>query len=60
MKAVEKNMPIIEEIKEIIIREKGDFFWKELMDKIEQNQRKNFMDGYKYAIHILEDGLVRK
>ena len=27
---------------------------------LEQNQRENFMDGYKYAIRTLEDGLIKK
>lgn len=54
----DENVRCIEEIKTIIIKEKGHIFWEEFIQGIEQSQRKNFMDGYKYAIRILEDTLV--
>ncbi|MEZ3487889.1 MAG: hypothetical protein K1W22_15245 [Lachnospiraceae bacterium] len=50
----------IEEIRKIVIQEKGKEFWEAFIGKVEQNQRENFMDGYKYAIRTLEDGLIKK
>ena len=47
-----------EEVKTIVIKEKGITFWEEFVKEIEQCQRDNFIDGYKYAIHLLEDGLT--
>jgi hypothetical protein len=47
-----------EEVKTIVIKEKGITFWEEFVKEIEQCQRDNFIDGYKYAIQLLEDGLT--
>ncbi len=55
-----KGLNKIEEIEKIIIKEKGRSFWEDFVRKIEKNQRENFIDGYKYAIRILEDGLTRE
>lgn len=54
----ERVRGIEEEIKTIVVKEKGKYFWEEFIKEIEQNQRKNFIDGYKYAIRILEDTLI--
>lgn len=53
-------MDKIEEIEKIIIKEKGKSFWEDFVRKIEKNQRENFIDGYKYAIQILADGLTKE
>lgn len=47
-----------EEVKTIVIKEKGITFWEEFVKEIEQCQRDNFIDVYKYAIQLLEDGLT--
>lgn len=54
------NVLCIEEIKKIVVEEKGNIFWEEFVKGIEESQRENFMNGYKYAIRILEDGLVKE
>ena len=56
----EENIQCVEEIKNIVIKEKGTIFWEKFIKGLEQNQRDNFVDGYKYAIRVLEDGLMEK
>ncbi|MCB6415371.1 hypothetical protein LI221_09905 [Faecalimonas umbilicata] len=56
----EGSIPCAEEIKKLVIREKGNVFWEEFVKGIEESQRDNFIDGYKYAIRLLEDGLKEK
>lgn len=56
----EEKVKYIEEIENIVIKEKGNIFWEEFMRGLEQSQREHFIDGYKYAIRILEDGLIKK
>lgn len=56
----ETDIQYIEEMRKIIVREKGDFFWKKMVGVIEESQRENFLEGYKYAISLLEDGLVNR
>lgn len=48
----------IEEIKRIIVKEKGEFYFDRMLERIEESKRLAFLDGYLYAIHILESGLV--
>lgn len=60
MSTKEENAVYIEEVRSIIIKEKGKKFWEEFIGKVEQSQRENFVDGYKYAIRTLEDGLINK
>lgn len=50
----------LKEVNEIIGREKGDAFLKKYINAMEQKQKEGFMEGYKYAIRVLEDGLVKK
>ena len=56
----EGSIPCAEEIKRLVIREKGDVFWEEFVKRVEKSQSDNFIDGYKYAIRLLEDGLKVK
>lgn len=60
MKKREDNAKLIEEIKSLVIKEKGSLFWEEFIKGMEQNQRENFINGYKYAISILEDALIKE
>lgn len=60
MKNREENIQCVEEIKKIVIKEKGNIFWEKFINGLEQSQRDNFVDGYKYAIRVLEDGLMEK
>ena len=55
----ETDIQYIEEMRKIVVREKGDCFWRKMIGAIEESQRKNFLEGYKYAISLLEDGLVK-
>lgn len=54
-----KDIQRSEEVKQIIIREKGDVFWEEYSKGIENSREENFIEGYKYAIRILKDGLAK-
>lgn len=49
-----------DEIKKLIIREKGNAFWERFLRQMEEHQRQVFLDGYRYAIKVLEEGLVKK
>lgn len=49
-----------DEIKKLIIREKGNVFWERFSRQMEEHQRQVFLDGYRYAIKVLEEGLVKK
>lgn len=60
MDKLEENIQYFEEIKKIIIKEKGKDFWEEFIRGTEQRQREYFIEGYKYAIQILEDGLIEE
>lgn len=60
MKKGEENAKRIEEVKRLVIKEKGNIFWEEFIKGIEQSQRENFINGYKYAISILEDALIKE
>lgn len=55
----ETNISCVEEMKRIIIKERGERFWQLCNKVIEQNQRENFMEGYRYAIRSLQDGLIK-
>lgn len=46
------------ELKEIAINEKGEIFWQQVSAVMEMNLQKAFLEGYRYAIRILEDGIV--
>lgn len=53
----QKNM--YQEIESLIINKKGKAYWKMLIKYNKQKEQKIFMDGYKYAIQILKDGLKK-
>ncbi len=55
---LENNNEWMEEIKKIITKEKGTVYCEKLIEKIEENERLAFLDGYLYAIRVLESGLV--
>ena len=60
---VEKREPEIlhiEEVRELIIKEKGVTFWDEFIGSMEDCQRDYYVEGYRYAIRILEDGLIKR
>lgn len=60
MNKKKEDVQRIEEIKTIVIKEKGCIFWEEFIKSIEQSQRDNFIDGYMYAIRILEDTIKKE
>lgn len=55
---LENNNEWMEEIKKTITKEKGTVYCEKLIKKIEENERLAFLDGYLYAIRVLESGLV--
>ena len=54
----EKNHRQMEELKKFITKEKGEDYLRYLSEREEKSQRMAFLDGYMYAIRILEEGLV--
>lgn len=48
----------MKEIREIIVKEKGENYYSDMLKRLEENQQKMFMDGYVYAIRVLENGLL--
>lgn len=48
----------MKEIREIIVKEKGENYYSDMLKRLEENQQKVFMDGYVYAIRVLENGLL--
>ncbi|MCI7814348.1 MAG: hypothetical protein SO016_09510 [Lachnospiraceae bacterium] len=54
----ENKNGLMEEVKKIILRERGEHFLHEFLEETEAKQKMAFLDGYKYAIRVLEDGLT--
>ena len=48
-----------EEVNTLIRREKGETFLKLYQEILEKERKEIFLDGYRYAIQILEEGLVK-
>ena len=42
----------------LICREKGEHFLKLYLEKMEADKKNAFLDGYRYAIRVLEEGLI--
>ena len=52
-----ENLKQIQEVKKMILEEKGEQFLEEIIETAEEKQREAFLEGYQYAIQMLEDGL---
>ena len=48
-----------EEVNTLICREKGETFLRLYQEILEKERKEIFLDGYRYAIQILEEGLVK-
>ena len=48
-----------EEVNTLICREKGEPFLRLYQEILEKERKEIFLDGYRYAIQILEEGLVK-
>ena len=42
----------------LISTEKGEDFLKIYLEKMEADKKNAFLDGYRYAIRVLEEGLI--
>lgn len=49
----------IENLKKRLSEPDSEELFKKLAEKIEEEQQKVFMDGYRYAIKVLEEGMVK-
>ncbi len=50
----------IQELKKIIVAEKGVEFYLNLEKQLEEKEQNDFMKGYRYAIQILEESILRE
>ncbi len=51
---------MIQQLNEIDFMDNSEKMKKQMIKIIEKVQQEAFMEGYKYAITILEDGIVKK
>ena len=49
----------IQELKKIIVAEKGEFYLN-MEKQLEEKEQNDFMKGYRYAIQILEESILRE
>lgn len=47
-----------EEVNILICREKGKTFLNLYQESLEEERKEVFLDGYRYAIHVLQEGLI--
>lgn len=55
-----KNMHNLKEIGKYVPEEKWEVFLSELEQDIKDREEESFIEGYCYAIQILQDGLKKK